>query len=155
MPGNSRILYLIQIILRGDIGEICVLKTVLWGCVGLLGASSVFMDAGLSHGLGQQLTPDQLSSLKTAVYYQQINSIVIAIGLILASAKRSYLSLFPSLCFLLGTLGFSGGIYGKHLLALNTGMITPAGGMVTALGWILLALLGISYKLNSNHSTFR
>ncbi len=132
-----------------------MLKTVLWSCVGLLGASSVFMDAGLSHGLGQQVTPEQLSSLKTAVYYQQINSIMIAIGLILASAKRSFLSLLPSLCFLLGTIGFSGGIYGKHLLALNTGMITPAGGMVTALGWILLALLGISYKLNSNNSAFR
>ncbi len=146
---------MIQIDLGGDIGEICGLKTLLLSGVGLLGASSVFMDAGLSHGLGQQVTPEQLSSLKTAVYYQQINSIVMAIGLILASAKRSFLSLLPSLCFLLGTIGFSGGIYGKHLLALNTGMITPAGGMVTALGWILLALLGISYKLNSNNSAFR
>jgi len=80
---------------------------------------------------------------------------MMAISLILISAKRSALSFLPCLCFLLGTLGFSGGIYGKHLLALNTGIITPAGGMVTALGWLLLAVLGISYKLTSNSPSFR
>lgn len=134
--------------LRGTIQEINVLKIVLWLSIGLLGASSVFLDAWFSHGLTQQvsdglMTESQLSSLKTAVDYQQFNSVIMVLALILAGTGQRLIQFLPCLCFLLGTLAFSGGIYGKHLLELSTGALTPVGGIIMALGWILLAIQGL------------
>ncbi len=134
-----------------------MLKIVLWFCVGLLGASSVFLDAWFSHGLAQQVSNGlmaeaQLASLKTAVDYQQFNSVMMVLALILAGTGQRLVQMLPCLCFLLGTLAFSGGIYGKHLLELSTGAITPAGGIIMALGWILLAIQGVRRRTqNSNN----
>lgn len=134
-----------------------MLKIVLWFCVGLLGASSVFLDAWFSHGLAQQVSNGlmaeaQLASLKTAVDYQQFNSVMMVLSLILAGTGQRLVQLLPCLCFLLGTLAFSGGIYGKHLLELSTGAITPVGGVIMALGWILLAIQGVRRRTQSSNN---
>jgi uncharacterized membrane protein YgdD (TMEM256/DUF423 family) len=123
-----------------------------WLFAGLAGASSVFLDAWLSHGF----TSNQagvLESLQTAVGYQQFNSLTLAFSLWIAGAglrqknkTMGWLSLLPSLFFLLAIFAFSGGIYGKHLLDLSTGAITPTGGFMMALGWLSLAHVGWRYQ---------
>ncbi|MBB1486511.1 DUF423 domain-containing protein [Oceanospirillum sediminis] len=128
------------------------MTTLLWTGVALLGGSSVLLDAWFSHGLNT--TPDVMSSLKTAIYYQQLNSVLVIISLILAGKSPRFIHILPAWCFTLGIIAFSGGIYGKHLMALNTGMITPAGGLITALGWILLAVSGLGYIQRSRQSGF-
>ena len=116
----------------------------LWLITGLFGASSVFLDAWLSHGFSST-DAEVVNSLKTAVSYQQFNALVLAFSLWMAGSglrngqglkKRA---LIPALLFMAATLAFSGGIYGKHLLGLTTGAITPAGGFLMALGWLSLA----------------
>ncbi|WP_417595994.1 DUF423 domain-containing protein [Oceanospirillum sp.] len=119
----------------------------LWLLAGLLGASSVFLDAWLSHGFSST-DPDILNSLQTAVRYQQFNSLTLAVSLWMAGStlrkgeglrKRA---LIPALLFLAAILAFCGGIYGKHLLGFATGAITPTGGFLMALGWLSLAHYG-------------
>lgn len=128
------------------------MATLLWLCVALLGASSVFMDAWLSHGLSA--SQEVISSLKTAVYYQQLNAGLMVLSLLLAGKSPRFFLLSPACCFLLGTLAFSGGIYGKHLLMLNTGVITPAGGIIMAAGWLLIAVSGLGYIQRLRQSQF-
>ncbi|WP_160054996.1 DUF423 domain-containing protein [Oceanospirillum linum] len=119
----------------------------LWLLTGLLGASSVFLDAWLSHGFTSS-DSDVLSSLQTAVRYQQFNSLTLALSLWVAGGALrqgrpiSGLSLVPGLLFLLAIFAFCGGIYGKHLLGFTTGAITPVGGFLMALGWLSLAHYG-------------
>lgn len=118
-----------------------------WLLAGLLGASSVFLDAWLSHGFSSA-DPEVLASLQTAVRYQQFNSLMLAISLWLAGdairqgERMGWMGLLPSLFFLLAIFAFSGGIYGKHLLDFATGAITPTGGFLMALGWLSLAHVG-------------
>lgn len=119
----------------------------LWFIAGLFGASSVFLDAWLSHGFSST-DAGVVNSLKTAVGYQQFNALVLAFSLWIAGnglrngAGLKKRALIPALLFLLAIFAFSGGIYGKHLLGLATGAITPAGGFLMTLGWLSLAHLG-------------
>ncbi len=119
----------------------------LWLLAGLFGASGVFLDAWLSHGFSSA-DPDILNSLQTAVRYQQFNSLTLVLSLWIAGGAlrqgraMGWLSLLPSTFFLLAIFAFSGGIYGKHLLGIATGAITPTGGFLMALGWLSLAHYG-------------
>jgi len=119
----------------------------LWLLAGLFGASGVFLDAWLSHGFSSS-NEDILNSLQTAVRYQQLNSLTLALSLWIAGGAlrqgraMGWLSLLPSIFFLLAIFAFSGGIYGKHLLGIATGAITPTGGFLMALGWLSLAHYG-------------
>jgi len=92
-----------------------------------------------------ELPTDKLDSWKTGVFYQITHSLSIFILLLLATAfKIDKVGTIINL-FLIGILLFSGSIY---LLTLNSiwqigalkllGPITPIGGLLFILGWILL-----------------
>lgn len=91
------------------------------------------------------LPVDKLDSWKTGVFYQITHSLSIFILLLLATTfKIDKLGAVINI-FILGMLLFSGSIY---LLTLNSiwqidalkllGPITPIGGLLFILGWILL-----------------
>lgn len=131
-------------------GPVFYLNRLLWVLTGLSGAGAVFLDAWLSHGFTSS-NPDVLDSLQTAVRYQQLNTVTLALSLWMAGTllqrggRLRGLSLLPGVCFLLAIFAFSGGIYGKYLLGFATGNITPAGGFLMALGWLGLAYSGMCY----------
>ena len=92
-----------------------------------------------------QLPADKLDSWKTGVFYQITHSLGIFIVILLATTfKIDKVGAIINI-FILGMLLFSGSIY---LLTLNyvwqidalkfLGPITPIGGLLFILGWILL-----------------
>ncbi|SKA28043.1 Uncharacterized membrane protein YgdD, TMEM256/DUF423 family [Oceanospirillum multiglobuliferum] len=114
----------------------------LWCFVALTGASSVLLEAYFSHGLSAEVSAQVLKSLETAASYQRFNSLVMVVALLLAARSTRRWRYLPASCFALAILSFSGGIYAKHLLDIATGSLTPTGGVLMALGWLLLARLG-------------
>lgn len=115
---------------------------VLWSITALLGASAVLLEAYFSHGLSDQTDPKILNSLATAVRYQSMNSLVMALALVLAANNLWRWRYLPASGFAVATFAFSGGIYAKHLLGITTGSLTPMGGILMAFSWLLLARLG-------------
>lgn len=92
-----------------------------------------------------ELPADKLDSWKTGVFYQITHSLSIFILLLLATTFKVDKVGTTINLFLIGILMFSGSIY---LLTLNSiwqidalkllGPITPIGGLLFILGWILL-----------------
>jgi len=114
----------------------------------LLGASSVALGAFGAHGLQSRMTGmDQaiaakhLNNWKTASSYQLAHAV-----LLVALASRSDVKPLSRNLLALGTICFSGSIYGLVLSSVsgNTmrllGPITPLGGAMLVAGWASLLL---------------
>lgn len=122
-----------------------------WGSA--LMALGVALGAFGAHGLKAVLGPDALAQWNTGVHYHFIH----ALGLLLLAAlsdklpKRTITRV--RLSFLLGILLFSGSLYLLstrvilHTEALTPvlGPITPLGGLLFIIGWVLL-LITTLYK---------
>lgn len=110
----------------------------------ILGAIGVAFGALGAHRLEGVLTPDQLDTWHTAVKYLMIHVLVILIVLLYGGVKMN----LPANLFLIGTILFSGSLFllsAKDLLGLGTltkiiGPITPIGGLLLIVGWIVLAI---------------
>lgn len=105
----------------------------------ILALSAVILGAFGAHALKDTLIEfDSVATWETAVRYQMWH----ALGLILLSliSERQKLPSATAFCFAVGTLLFSGSLYG---LALDgprwLGPITPLGGLCLIAGWALLA----------------
>ena len=105
----------------------------------ILALSAVLFGAFGAHALKQTLSAnDSIQTWETAVRTQMWH----ALGLILLSliCERQALPKMTGPCLLIGTLLFSGSLYG---LALDgprwLGPITPLGGLCLIAGWALLA----------------
>ena len=104
-----------------------------------LAFSAVLLGAFGAHALKETLSAnDSIQTWETAVRYQMWH----AIALILLS-MNSLSNPIPKMigpCFAIGTLLFSGSLYG---LALDgpkwLGPVTPLGGLILMIGWLLLA----------------
>ncbi len=122
---------------------------------GLLGFAAVGLGALGAHGLETawkaQLAPDiaarRLEVWATASHYHLAHAIVL---LILAFVyPQAGQGRWTWSSFLFGILIFSGTLYALCLTGLNwLGAITPIGGLLLMLGWLLLAL-NSSRKLKS------
>ena len=105
----------------------------------ILAFSAVLLGAFGAHALKETLSAnDSIQTWETAVRYQMWH----AIALILLS-MNSLSNPIPKMigpCFAIGTILFSGSLYG---LALDgpkwLGPITPLGGLSLMIGWLLLA----------------
>lgn len=111
----------------------------------LLGAVSGFLSVALgafgAHALRQrlQLPADLLRVWETGVHYQIVHAL--ALLSIAFAAQR-----FPQgpwaaagWCFVAGTVVFSGSLYALALTGLRwLGAVTPLGGVLFLVGWILL-----------------
>ena len=113
---------------------------------GLLGALAVMAGAFGAHGLEKRLAADLLQTYETAVRYQLFHALAMVLtGLVLATHDTAS-GRVAAWAFLLGTLLFSGCLYGwiftqsKPLV-----MVVPIGGVALIVGWLALALAGWSY----------
>jgi len=106
---------------------------------------AVILGAFGAHALKAVLEPDQLMIFETGVRYQFYHSFaLIFTGIIYSSFPFRQLR-SAHLFFLLGIILFSGSLYAMTALKVNgqaglggIGIITPIGGLLFILGWIML-----------------
>lgn len=103
----------------------------------LSGAITVALGALGAHGLKETLGAEGLDLWRTAAHYQGLHALaLIALGL---DAARRPLGAAAGWCFLVGSLLFSGSIYGLALGGPGgiLGPITPLGGVLFITGWLI------------------
>ena len=122
----------------------------------IFGSSAVIIGAFAAHALKKILPAEALQSIETAVRYQMYHAIVL---LALCSFKtwisdKSIKRIFSLLVS--GILCFSGSIYlllflkTTHIIGLSgLGIVTPIGGILLILAWILLFIEAYNFKENS------
>ena len=109
----------------------------------VFGLLSVILGAFGAHLLKKKLTIDQLQSFETCVKYQMYHAIVLVVlGFNLTVNKT--IDTLIIYAFIVGTILFSFSIYGlvissaKNKKLVFLGPITPLGGLLLSLGWLLL-----------------
>jgi uncharacterized membrane protein YgdD (TMEM256/DUF423 family) len=111
-----------------------------WVVVGAVSmAVGVALGAFGAHALRDTLAVEQLGWWHTAQQYQVWHALgLVFLGLLERNGRRVT---FPSWCFVVGTLVFSGTLYGMALGGPRwLGAVTPIGGASFILGWLALAL---------------
>ncbi|MEM6718943.1 MAG: DUF423 domain-containing protein [Bacteroidota bacterium] len=113
----------------------------------LYGALGIIFGAFGAHALKKTFTEDLLKSFETGVKYQMYHAIVLlVIGFQLSFTETIEKS--AAWCLMIGTLLFSFSIYGLCLSSAKgkklrfLGPITPLGGLLLVIGWVLL---GVSF----------
>ncbi len=118
---------------------------------GLICGLSVALGAFAAHGLQHYLADYGLTVFQTAVHYQFMHGLAIlvcgvALGLSVTEKSRNYFGR-AAICFIIGIFCFSGSLY---LLALTRvswiGFVTPIGGLLFLLGWLMFVLAAINMK---------
>jgi uncharacterized membrane protein YgdD (TMEM256/DUF423 family) len=118
--------------------------------IGISGAFSVLFSAWLSHG-ASFLSHHAQSSLKTAVYYQLIHTVVLLFVWLYSQLNPHRVMVIIGSGFMSGIMLFSGSIYVKYLLPFTTVSLAPLGGLLLAMAWLLLAF--IPFILNQSSGT--
>lgn len=126
------------------------MKNNLWILGAFFGATAIILGAFGAHALKEVLTPEQLTSFETGVRYQMYHAIVLLVVSRLGDLSDAKLKAIGWLMGL-GVLFFSGSIY-----LLSTGLgesvkniigpITPVGGTLLIIGWIVLLMAKIRKK---------
>ena len=125
-------------------------KSILIKTAALLGLIAVILGALGAHTLESSLDADSLDSFETGVRYQMYH----ALALLALAAFSGYLKSLKLVYWfwLLGTILFSGSIYMlatrelHHLAVSFLGPVTPFGGLLLIVGWLLLFLKGAVQK---------
>ena len=98
-----------------------------------------------AHGLKKLVPPETVSSYQTGVQYQMYHAFALLIVGMLADRLSRNLISWSGAFFVLGIVLFSGSLYLlSSLKAMNKvgvsgiGIITPIGGLMFMVGWILL-----------------
>ena len=112
---------------------------------GVYGTLAVIFGAFGAHGLKKILDPEQLKSFETGVKYQMYHALLLVlVGIIFPFLEFSQQLMAWSL--ILGVFLFSFSIYGLVLSSARgrkmsfLGPVTPLGGLLLVLGWILFTL---------------
>jgi uncharacterized membrane protein YgdD (TMEM256/DUF423 family) len=112
-----------------------------WILIGALSAAlAVITGAFAAHGLRGHIDAAGLAIWETASRYQMVHALaLVAVGL--ASERlRGRVLAAAGVCFLLGTLLFSGSLYALVLSGVRgLGAVTPIGGVAFIAGWLCLA----------------
>ncbi|PKG37437.1 DUF423 domain-containing protein [Psychromonas sp. Urea-02u-13] len=107
----------------------------------LLGATGVALGAYASHGLASWATPEQVEYFQLAVNYQLLHAItLLAVSIVGLFITNRWL-IISQISFVLGITFFSGSLYlyvftGTKML----GMITPIGGLLLMIAWLMFAI---------------
>ena len=101
---------------------------------------SVAMGAWGAHS--QMFREVQLLWIEKGTRYEMLHGLALIIAsLVMTSHKNgSFLAFLAGICFLVGTVLFSGSLYVMAVIPVDAGYITPIGGLLFIVGWLLLAL---------------
>ncbi|MFT4610859.1 MAG: uncharacterized membrane protein YgdD (TMEM256/DUF423 family) [Glaciecola sp.] len=106
------------------------------------GMLSVIFGAFGAHAMKKTLSSEQLHSFEVGVKYQMYHAIV----LLVLGFSNTYITLATYWCFTVGIILFSFSIYGLVVSASKgkklrfLGPITPIGGLLLVIGWLLLLI---------------
>jgi uncharacterized membrane protein YgdD (TMEM256/DUF423 family) len=109
------------------------------------GAASAFIAVGAgafaAHALRSRLDPAALQTFETAARYQMYHALALFAAAWLQEYAPGAFPTWAGRLFLIGTLLFSGSLYGLALSGIRPlGAITPFGGVAFLAGWACLAL---------------
>ncbi len=117
---------------------------------GLLSGIAVALGAFAAHGLKVHVTPYHLEVFQTGVQYQFIHAAALIVCGILVKLTHTekaqkYFSR-AAICFIIGIFCFSGSLYALALTGIKWfGPITPMGGLLFIIGWILFVLAAVNF----------
>lgn len=107
----------------------------------LFGALAIIFGAFGSHALKSRLTADRLNVFEIGVRYQMYHALLLISLAWAISFFTSSLVSSAGWIIVLGTCVFSGSLYCLVLFdAAWWGAVTPIGGMILLIGWVMLAL---------------
>ena len=112
----------------------------------ILGSLNALLGVALgafgAHGLKSRVPAEMLAVWQTAVQYHLIHALgLLAVGILLKLFPETALLRTSGWCLTGGIVLFSGSLYLMVLSGLRPlGMITPIGGVLFLLGWLLLAV---------------
>ena len=108
----------------------------------ILGALSVAGGAFGAHALKDRLTETALGSFETGIRYQMYHTLaLLVVALLIKQSPNVSLLTAAGWCFSVGTVLFSGSLYGLSLGGIKAlGPVTPLGGVALIAGWICLAI---------------
>ncbi|MCX7551009.1 DUF423 domain-containing protein [Xanthomarina sp. F2636L] len=121
----------------------------------ILGALSVVLGAFAAHGLKELISETAQKTFETGVRYQMYHAILLLfVGSSAYVSMRSKKVVFYLV--LVGLLFFSGSIYGLATNELtsfnfkNIGFITPVGGLLLIISWIILLINFLKIKTDNS-----
>lgn len=110
--------------------------------IGISGCFSVLFGAWLSHA-AQHLITEQLHRIQVAHQYQMLHTLALLAVVVWYRVEKSKWLLFSALSFAAGIVLFCGSLYIKSFFSIILiGNLAPMGGVLLALGWLLLIFVG-------------
>lgn len=115
----------------------------------VFGLTAVLIGAFGAHGLDDSLDASSLATFETGVKYQMYHALFLLLVSLFALSERMKKTLL--IVIICGIVLFSGSIYGLATNALTTfdfskiALLTPLGGLLLILGWVLLLIHFIKY----------
>ena len=118
-------------------------------CAALSEFLAVGLGAFAAHGLKARLAPEMLAVFQTGVQYQMYHALaLLGVVALLKFVGHNIWLQTGGVLFIIGTLLFSGSLYGLALGGPRLlGPITPLGGVCFLLGWLSLLVAAIKLKL--------
>lgn len=109
-----------------------------------LGALGVALGAFGAHGLKARVTPDLVAIWQTGAHYHMLHALALFAVAWATQRFPGGLSVAAGWCFLAGILIFSGSLYTLAFTGMRwLGAITPIGGVLFIVGWVLLGLAAL------------
>jgi uncharacterized membrane protein YgdD (TMEM256/DUF423 family) len=110
-----------------------------------LGAVSGFIAVAAgafgAHSLRDRLTPEYVSVFETGARYQMYHALALLVVAWMVERGGGTSAQWAGWLFVIGTVLFSGSLYGLALTGTRwLGAITPLGGVAFLAGWVCLAL---------------
>jgi uncharacterized membrane protein YgdD (TMEM256/DUF423 family) len=110
---------------------------------GVSGAMGVSCGAFAAHGLSQLGNPQIVDWVKTGASYQLWHAAALLGVVAVANQLPPHRVRHVIGCFFWGPLVFAGSLYALAILQWHwLGAITPIGGLLMILGWVMLAMIG-------------
>ncbi len=113
----------------------------------ITGAVGILLAAFGEHALAGRLPPRNFVTFANGTRYQMYHALAMGLAALAAQGKATRLAEISALLFFIGTLLFSGSLYGLALTNIRIlGFVTPLGGLVLIAGWIVLAVAALKLE---------
>lgn len=128
-------------------------KILVAGCV--LGVIAIVLGAFGAHGLKSLISSESQQTFETGVRYQMYHALfLLFVGNYIGLSKKAKQAIFYLIIF--GVICFSGSIYGLATNELssfdfkNIGFITPIGGLLFIMAWLVLLINFLKIKADKS-----